>query len=104
MQQQWHTYNEDREVLIIQNLNNLMKQSNTTFVLVLLPVTSCNISDILTEFKNATYVTTIDLNPFFDNNNTFYYYLIDQHWNPQGHKFAAEILTSFLSTSNRTSS
>jgi hypothetical protein len=97
MEQLWYSQNKEREVLIVQELNNIITQQNSSLILVLLPVTSCNATDLLTDFKTATNVTfIIDLTPILANNTAAYYYVYDKHWNQDGHLLAAKILTSYI--------
>ena len=97
LQDQWYSHNKEREVLIVQDIQNFTTQQNSSFILVLLPLPSCNFTNLLSDFKNATNVTTvIDLSSTFANNTSSYYYPIDQHWNAQGHALAAQTIITAL--------
>ena len=97
LQERWYSRNKEREVLIVQDLARFAKQQNTSFVLVLLPVTSCNFTNLFQDFKDSiNSSSTLDLQPYFANNTQQYYYPIDQHWNKEGHLLVSIALIPYV--------
>lgn len=108
-------YYEPREVLwkkvenVLLGMNSLLKENGIDFVIVLIPSKDqfrkekdesynfTNPNDRIVSFGQENDLLIIDLLPYFKEENIKkFYYKKDPHWNPYGHKFAAEKIYSGL--------